>query len=68
MRLRRQATVKLAKLGCGGILADEMALGKTAQRLVFRDLLPSILSDKQARARHRPSLVVVCETAFENWA
>ena len=57
----------LAKLGCGGILADEMGLGKTAQALVFLDLLPSILSDKQARARQRPSLVVVPATVLENW-
>eukprot|EP00439_Symbiodinium_sp_Y106_P080296 s1604_g19.t1 len=57
----------LAKLGCGGILADEMGLGKTAQALVFLDLLPTILSDKQGRARQRPSLVVVPATVLENW-
>ena len=57
----------LAKLGCGGILADEMGLGKTAQALVFLDLLPTVLSDKQARAKQRPSLVVVPATVLENW-
>ena len=57
----------LAKLGCGGILADEMGLGKTAQALVFLDLLPTVLTDKQTRARQRPSLVVVPATVLENW-
>ena len=57
----------LAKLGCGAILADEMGLGKTAQALVFLDLLPTVLSDKHARAKQRPSLVVVPPTVLENW-
>lgn len=51
----------LREYGCGGILADDMGLGKSIQSIVH------ILREKQARRLDKPALVVVPTSMVPNW-
>jgi hypothetical protein len=57
----------LQKFGFGGCLADDMGLGKTVQVLALLESRRELRTQKSAKKRPAPSLVVVPRSLVFNW-